>query len=338
MIHPKIYFFIPQRFWPKTIPESPDENWSGFGLGMYTWTIQTHLRLKADGFSSHLTNQLPDQGIILIDHNHLTYGNIIPSSEQLIICLKQDGLPYPYSQLYVVQNPLDAQARNDYHYIPHWPQPGLIPRDAGRGKCFRNIAYFGHQVNLVSEFKDPFWHKTLKKLDLNWCPIINYNHWSKHRELNNNWNNYSEIDAVIAVRQFGKSQQFLNKPATKLYNAWLAKVPAIMGHESAFLSEGEPQKNYIEATSLEEVIMALETLKENDLWREELVNNGWIAGREFTADKTVKRWRSFLENVAVPAFEDWCRKSRAVQLTTLNLAWLNYKISRGVNRIRTTRM
>ncbi|MEQ8959223.1 MAG: hypothetical protein RLP02_15105 [Coleofasciculus sp. C2-GNP5-27] len=32
---PPIYFYIPQPYWQDNFPDRADENWQGFGLGIY---------------------------------------------------------------------------------------------------------------------------------------------------------------------------------------------------------------------------------------------------------------------------------------------------------------
>ncbi|NES04757.1 MAG: glycosyltransferase [Okeania sp. SIO2F4] len=35
------------------------------------------------------------------------------------------------------------------YFIPHWSQPGLIPRNPKRGDGFENIVFFGREQNLI---------------------------------------------------------------------------------------------------------------------------------------------------------------------------------------------
>jgi hypothetical protein len=46
MTLPKIYFYLPQPYLSPDIPTNPQENWSGFGIGIYAWTLQTYLHLQ----------------------------------------------------------------------------------------------------------------------------------------------------------------------------------------------------------------------------------------------------------------------------------------------------
>ncbi len=329
-----IYFYIPAQFWPAQLPSSPDENWPGFGLGMYTWTIQTYLRLRAIAFPCQLVSELPARGVILVDHNHLRAMRFKPERPQFIVCLKQDGLPYPYAQYHIVQNPCDAAANLRYHYMPHWPQPGLVERHPERGDRFENVAFFGHSINLAPALQTPAWQHALMDMGLKWCAIANRNHWRDYHSLDHRWNDYGDVDVIVAVRSFGTRNPFHHKPATKLYNAWLAGVPAILGYESAFRSEGQPGVNYLEATTPDAVLQALATLRDNVALRHQVVNQGCQAAQNFTADQTVQRWQHFLANVALPAFEVWCRCPRSWQLATLHSNWLRYKVGRGIVRVQ----
>jgi hypothetical protein len=329
-----IYIYIPQYFWPKFLPDDPNENWPGFGLGMYTWTIKTYLHLRSINFPCQLVNYLPKQGIILIDHNHLRSQGLKPNQKQLFVCLEQDGLPYPYAQLSVVQNPIAAQLKESRYYIPHWPQPGLLPRYHDRGVQFENVGFFGHEVNLAAELKNSRWQRDLCDLGLKWCPVINCNHWSDYSSLDARWNDYSEIDVMVAIRSFRNGEKFLHKPASKLYNAWLAKVPAILGVESAFRAEGEPGLNYLEVSSYEQLLQALRDLKNDSSFCHQLVHQGFLRGQDFLADQTVKRWANFLQEIAVPAYKYWCAIPPVLQRTFLESNWINCKLQRAYQKTK----
>ncbi len=334
MIKPSIYFYIPQCFFPKNIPQNVNENWAGFGLGIYAWIVQTYLRLKADGFSCELVDTLPQSGIVIIHRNCLSVHNPLkPGNNLLLICIKAESNFYPYAQFHIVQNPLEASKIHDRYYIPHWTQPGLIPRHPQRGNQFKNIVFFGHQNNIAPELLSHDWEKQLNKLGLNWCPIINQNHWTDYQNINNHWNDYSQVDAVVAIRSFGKKNQYINKPATKLFNAWLAGVPAILGYESAYRTEGKPNLNYLEVTSLSKLIFTLKQLKSDFNFRDNLVKQGQNKINQISPEQTTKKWSYFLSEIATPAFEDWCSKPRRVQNMILKTRYLSWVISRGKSKI-----
>jgi hypothetical protein len=47
------------------------------------------------------------------------------------------------------------------------------------------------------------------------------------------WHDYSTDDLVLAVRDLTEKDALV-KPASKLVNAWIAGVPALLGPEPAF--------------------------------------------------------------------------------------------------------
>jgi hypothetical protein len=263
-------------------------------------------------FPCYLINKIPEEGIVIVHHNALRFHRqpLSPSSKLLFIYIKAESTRSPYAQIQVVQNPEEANPQKSSYYLPHWSQPGLVPRSEQRGDCLINIAYFGHDANLASELKSPDWQIQLENMGLRWLPIINRNSWHNFETIDNRWNDYSQIDAILAVRSFQSGKSYFNKPATKLYSAWLAGVPALLGPESAYRYEGEKGLNYLEVNSVRESIAALELLQNNFSLRNNLIKNGTLRGKEFQPDKIRQKWQDFLLEVAVPAFEHWISLSR----------------------------
>ncbi|NEP02243.1 MAG: glycosyltransferase family 1 protein [Symploca sp. SIO2E9] len=338
---PPIYFYIPQRYWPDDIPASADENWKGFGLGINAWTLQTYLRLKADGFPCQLTNELPTEGIVLIHRNSLRAHktNFQPRPNLLLICLKAELNPYPYAQLHIVQNPLETKTFKNSYFLPHWPQPALIPRNLARGDRFENIAFFGHQANLLPELMEPSWQEQLKAMNLHWRPIVNRNRWDDYSNIDNRWNDYSEVDAVVAVRSFSRrelylSQNYISKPATKLYNAWLAGVPAILGGESAYRTQRQSELDYVEVASPAEILSALKRLRDDLAWRLAMVKNGQARAQEIHPSKITALWRNFLEEVAIPNYHRWRTQPRWLRQTNLGHSYLVLSMTKVQHKLR----
>lgn len=322
---PPIYFYIPQSDWPKDMPESADTYWQGFGRGIYCWTLQTYLRLKADGFPCQLIGSLPNEGIVLAHRDSLA-DNLPPvGSRLLIVCLKAERDPHPCAMLHVVQNRQEALTPLisvwEPHYIPLWPQPGLIRRDSKRNLRFENVAYFGNERNLAPELKAPSWQEQLSHLGLRWYVVSR-----------NAWNDYSDVDVILAVRPF-KRNAHLEKPATKLFNAWHAGVPAILGCESAFQAERKSELDYIEVATPAEALSALKRLRDDQEWRQAMVENGRIRAKETQVANLVNQWRNFITDIAVPAYERWCSASSWTRQTFLMRRYLALKLYRMRNRV-----
>lgn len=307
MAGPKIFFYLPQPFWPTTWPKTANENWPGFRLEIYAWTLQTYLRLQEIEFTCELSQQIPDQGIVLFHSSVLQGASLKPGPRQLFICLKADAPPHVHAQLHIVQNPVEASPRRVF--MPHWPQPGLLPRDADRENRFETVAFVGHQNSLDLEFQSPIWQERLAQLGLQWRLVGDTE--NEDAPLSNQWNDYREIDALVAVRSFDprmhwQTQNFCDKPATKLYNAWLAGVPAILGSDSAYWAERQSSLDYLEVHSLSQVVEQLTRLRDEPNLRQTMVAHGYQRALAYTPQAMTQRWVSLLNRVAVPAYEYWC--------------------------------
>lgn len=306
---PPIYFYISESCWvPVDIDvalTSTEVALQAFSYGPGCWTLQTYLRLKASGFSCEFVRNMPEEGIV-IAHRDCLFDELQPQRDLLFICLQADReQPHPYAQLHVVQNPTHTSLIRDSFFIPLWVQPGLIPRDATRGDRFETVAFFGAEENIAPELKTPDWQEQVAALGLSW-----------QIRSRDRWHDYSDVDAVIAVRNFEESA-FTIKPATKLYNAWHAGVPAILGRESAFRAESRSQLDYLEVTSQEDVLKALQWLRDDQALRQAMVANGQQRAADTHPDRLVEVWCYFLTQVAVPAYDRWCRASYLERLLFL---------------------
>ena len=317
---PPIYFYIPENKLPEQQwLQSPDtySQWqivkqSNF-IGQYNWTLQTYLHLRADGFPCQLVGKIPNEGIIL-SHRWFLKNSIKPGTKQLIVCMQGDGNRHPYAQFYIVQN--TRQASTNYrwtlwesHFIPHWTQPGLIPRDSSRGDKFENVAFFGTKSNLAPELQNSSWSEKLKSLGLNW----------QSKNTRAQWLDFSDVDVVLAIRKFDASSSYDWKPATKLYNAWHAGVPAILGRESAFLAERKSQLDYLEVISVDETISALQRLRDNPELRQAMIDNGRIRAKETSYKQMTAKWRSLIKERVLPAYQRWLATPRWQQQAFLKL-------------------
>lgn len=318
---PPIYFYLPQKDWLDDMPEQPDVYTELYGQGIYIWTLQTYLYLKADGFPCNLVGTIPDEGIVIAHRDSFPY-ELRPTPKVLMVCIKPDRNPHPYAQLQVVQNSQDAKKLKNSYYISHWRQPGLIPRHPERGDRFENIGYFGISFNLAPELKAASWSKQLEELGLNWEIIPK-----------NRWHDYSSIDAVVAVRNFQK-QDYTQKPASKLYNAWHAGVPAILGKESAFQAERKNQFDYFEVSSIDDVITILKHLKNDPRLCQKVRENSKVRAKDIEPQNVVRQWRNFLTDVAIVEYERWHSSSPFSKQLYLQSCYLSIKFSAFKKRLK----
>ncbi|MEL7520354.1 MAG: hypothetical protein AAGJ80_01830 [Cyanobacteria bacterium J06553_1] len=327
-----IAFYIPPALWPEDLPGRPDENWAGYGLGLYAWTVQTYLRLSSAGVSCKLTSKLPTEGIVFCHSNALRSVEIAPLPQRLLICIRAEATLSEIAPLHIVQNPRDVSLAQNRYYIPHWPQPKLIPREVRRGDRFETVAFFGHEDNLAKELRSYAWQIALAERGLNGRVVANTNHWNQYNNLDTGWNDYHDIDAVIAVRSFDPVRRVLTggfscKPATKLYNAWLAGAIPILGAESAYRWTGKRGQDYLEVTSFSGLLETLDRVKADVGLRRSLIEQGAMRSLEYTSSKVLRQWQIFIDAVALPAYAEWCAysdlKRQQVMLATKAASYLN---------------
>jgi hypothetical protein len=295
---PPIRFYLPDKV-PADMPQSPDVYWTGFrGYirgGVYAWTVQTFQRLRDAGMNVELSDQLPSEGVFVAHRKSVPRG-FVPPPGVLFVCLRADATFHPFAHFHVVINRLTRHPWYPSVYMPHWPQPGLIPRDPARGDRWENAAFFGDDACIASEMRGDEWASILRELKLNW------NHVPPEK-----WHDFSEVDVVVAIRDFIGKHRYANKPPTKLFNAWHSGVPAILGRESAYEQERKGALDYLEARTVPDLVAALRRLRDEPELRRAMVANGCQRAKESEPAVITARWREFFEKMAVPAHEEWRR-------------------------------
>jgi hypothetical protein len=266
-------------------------------VGNYIWTVKTYGQLSKHGFPCFLTDRLPDEGIA-VTHREFLADDRMPNSSQLFVCVVADFWRHPFAQLHVVQNPRDPMlVRGSNHwnafFLPHWPETGLIPREQGRGDAFTNVSYFGLPANLAPQLRSDRFAARMQAEGFLFRIV------GRHR-----WNDYSDTDAVLAVRSFARLS-FHKFPPTKLYNSWIAGVPALLGQESAYQAERRSEYDYFEVRDVDDVLRTLVHLRDDRLLRAAVARNSAERAAEVAPERIAEAWARFLTTVAVPAYEKW---------------------------------
>ena len=319
-----VYFYIPSPELVRSAPDAIGDYWGWIDkaineapvvrprdqrlttwAGPYNWTIQTCLYLKAFGFDCALTASLPDKGIIL-GHSDFLPNSFKPSFQQFIVEIKPDRiLGCAYANFVIVQNKHDPLRRGigrlliNSAFVNYWPQPDLRPRDESRGDRFENICFMGNPEQFLKSPEQLALE--LSKLGLNWEMIPR-----------KRWHDYSSVDAVVAVRapqgsNKGPHYSSNRKPATKLYNSWLAGVPAILSPEMAYQELRKTDLDFLEARDIPEILRAIKRLIREPQLRRSMAENGRIRGQEFSPVNIVEEWIGVLKDEIFPRYLRWSR-------------------------------
>jgi len=300
----RVYFYYPRIIPYALVPES-EGKYEKCQPGNYIWTVKTYGYLKQAGCECELTTQFPSDGIILT-HRDFLPDDVIPARGQLLVCIVADTQRHPFAQVHVLQNPRDPMLTDmsqlwPAHFIPHWPETGLIPRSQARGDAFQNISYFGLLPRLAPQLQTAKWRMAMRGAGFNWNVVPP-----------ERWNDYSDTDAVVAVRSFASVPYYRN-PATKLYNAWIAHVPALLGQESAYQAERRNGLDYIECSSVNGTIAALMKLRSEPETRMAIAENGVARARDVSPSAITARWERFIHECAIPEWRHWTNLDSAVQ-------------------------
>jgi hypothetical protein len=278
-----------------------------------SWIYQTWSLLNKAGLACELLSEPPEEGVLFVhphgnkrmssEGKHIDFLNHPEriSKDLYIIDVVADEKPHPRAPLHLIQNKAHSKLLPNSLFMPHWSEPNLIPRDLKRGSRFENIAFFGYIGNLASELFSEEWRDQLRRATGLHFSVVDPS----------SWNDYSEIDGVIAIRDFSRSAHF-RKPATKLYNAWLAGVPFIGGRDSAFSSDGCHGKNYLAAHSLSQLLKHLKhlkRLKEDQKFRSYLVMNGTQKSLFFSRDAILRYWLRLIQEVLPNRLLAWQQQS-----------------------------
>lgn len=273
----------------------PDRDWQEFVTTTRAWVLQTYLRLRAAGAPVTLRDRLPDDGIAVIstgDYHAYLRERRTRTAAFIVATRGSYRRTPPFADAEVVQNRAQADDRGRF-FMTHWPQPGLIPRDPARDTRIRRIAYKGFPANLRQEFREPRWLEFLAARGIDWVEDA-----STYANLQTDtsklqWPDYREVDLVLAVREEDPTM-YPGRPATKLFNAWLAGVPALLGPELAYRAERTHPDDYLEVRNVADAQRAIVQLLEQPNRYRALLARAQARARDCDAAATTRRWQALL--------------------------------------------
>lgn len=259
--------------------------------GIDVWIVQTYLELKAaqieHSFSVEIARRFPTNQPAIAHRDDLRVGATYYRS--YLANTRADRAPVLSAAWHIVQNPSQVDERSVL--IPHWPQPGLIPRDSAR-QDIRTLGFFGRLGSIPGFFRDPAF---IAELALRG---IGFNISGQ------DWRNYSSTDVSVALR-FDPEIGSHSKPFSKLVNAWLARVPALLGPEPAYRWLRKSELDYLEVHSARDILAALDRLKKTPGLYRAMVENGVARAREFDRVAVLQTWLQFVDEQFLPGWRIW---------------------------------
>jgi hypothetical protein len=297
MFVPSIHFV--QRHlgtqWPelwKTAEPDIDQHPGRVSDGETSWILQTYLRIENALRELGLRVTISDSfslGSINIAHRDSLNRWLGPYLKNYIVCVRADRPQSTVCNWEIAQNGLTGTAHGK-SFVPSWPQPGLLKRKRERGHTMSRAAYFGRLGTTSPWLTSPAFTDSLNRMGI------------QLRLEQAEWHDYREVDLVIAHRQEAPCM-LLHKPASKLINAWLAGVPALLSDEPAFRELRRTELDYFIVNSEQDAIRAVTALRSQPRLYDAMVTNGLKRAEEFNTDATRRTWVRTLQDDIVPDAE-----------------------------------
>lgn len=268
------------------IEAAPDR----FVGGRNAWIAQTFVRLRpaleARGWRV-TTGPRFVPGTIGIVHRDDANRLDRAAAASFMVVVRADRAPVHACDIAVAQNALGL--RDHERFVPLWPQPGLRPRHPGRGTRLECLAYQGRTASAPEWFTDGDFHRALRRRGV------------RFEVRSRGWSDYTTVDAALAVREEA-ARVLATKPATKLYNGWLAGVPVLAAPEPAYRALRRGPLDLLEVAGPLDVLLAVDALQANPRLYRDMVRNGRVRGAAFGVEATRERWLDLLERDVVPRF------------------------------------
>lgn len=306
------------RFWRDLAelaqPPAPGEIPDRMRGGRNAWVLQTYLWLRRRGLAAELSTRPLPGALCVVHYDDLRARDL--AADSYVLGARGDRPPMLLADQQVVQTPLLANGVSS-HFVPNWPQPGLLARDPARGLRVERVGFVGRERNLSPEFRSPEFRRALALRGF--ALVVREDRWWDHRDL----------DAILAVRTASPAK-LRTKPASKLVNAWHAGCPALLGPEPAFEARRLSSLDYLPVATPEEALAALRRLREETGLYSAMVENGRRRAREFSAPAIAARWEELLAGPVAEDFERWRRAPRRAR-------WLRFALraaQQGVRRDR----
>lgn len=316
----KIYFVVNEKHlfkkWPELVSEprpfAPDECPERIISGRDCWIILTWARLCAVDcpFDPVLSCRSVDNAVCVFHWDDATPAQGV---HRCFAVVAQADRPRPaLSDMTVMQNGLMGET-GLRRTMPHWPQPGLIPRDPVRGDRLETIAYFGSDQYEPQFVKTGAFQDALRQRGVRFV-----------NRFQGEWHDYQHVDAVLAIRDC-PPVVLATKPASKLINAWKAGVPALLGPEPAYRELRTSSLDFLEAASAEAVLDSIDRLQQESGLYRRMTEHGAKRAQAFDVNMLTQKWISLLEE----ARERNRRETLHPVVRSIRYLWNRQKINLG---------
>ncbi len=320
-----VTFFVPDIPDIDELPGlDPDRDWRTMKNGR-DWTLQTYLRLRNSGYPVEISNTVPTDGLVIFHPlaEPIFDCGLARRKNVILVGTRGDCRRPMIADFEILQNGCWADEKTRF-FIPFWPQPVIIPRCRQRGSQVETVSFKGYDANVHPYYQSKGWRDWLEQNGIIWKHDSIPCELTEKSEIQADWYDYSDVDVIVAFRPApdrGKklAPDYTNKPANKLYNAWIAGVPAVLAQEYAYRELRRSRLDYIEIQKSEDAKVAILKLKNDPELYQAMVENGQERAKEFAVEQITNRWAEVL-------FELIPRQANTLRMRMLRQCPLRVKI------------
>ncbi|WP_147277302.1 glycosyltransferase family 1 protein [Rhodovulum sp. 12E13] len=330
VISPVHFVCTPDVIWPElkdgAVPELSGQRLSDLSGGITnSWVQRTYYHLARAGLPVTLgTTTMPGKINVVGVRD---FGRRAARADCFTLIPRGDAHSPMLADFVILQNGVRGDGPRRLS-IPHWPQPGILPRDSGRGVRIERLVYKGRRYNLSEEFRSQSFIDSLGALGVS----LEVDGFDKLRG-EHSWNNYYNADLVLGVRDVTRYDAS-KKPASKLINAWLAGTPALLGPEPAYRELRRSDLDYIEVFTPNDVLTAIERLQAEPNTYRRMVACGTDRAASYSEAALTRVWIDALAGPVAAAFAAWKRKPRALRLLRYGAGLALEGSSKRIDRVR----
>lgn len=198
-------------------------------------------------------------------------------------------------------------------HIPALPQRGMRPRDASRTGTHA-LAFKGNPVSVPSFLGKPDFVDALGRLSVDL--IIDA---PTHTDgPDQTWHDFTTADAVLCTRDAAPGDSLLNKPATRLINAWRAGAIPLVGTEPAYLELVTDGVDGFVVTGPTDIVQVLRRLVADASLEARVRAAAQRRAVDFDPVLALDRWAAALAEVVSP------RRSRRQTAARRAAVWARY--------------
>ncbi len=270
------------------------------------WINHAYIQFKRAGFPVTYSSTLKEDVVNIAEGTHI--GLKTRPFRAFLVSTRGDGHRPCLGNFAIEQNGLRG-SRPNMAVITGFPQPGILPRDPSRGSRLEVLAFKGSSINLASVYKSEDFIRSLSALGVRLRLDTLDARKGADREDSGahpriKMHDYQDVDAVLAVRDLTQLD-YMTKPPNKVFNSWIAGVPALVGPEPAYAEIRRSDLDFLVVRSPKDVLRVLKMLKSNPDLYAKIIEQGHRRAPEYSVPAILRRWVDVLNGPIREQFETW---------------------------------